>query len=67
MKTSKILLIIIAAALFLFVLTSFAKEQKNADFPNGRIIKEYYDGRTFYVLVDSYGNPINFIEKKRVP
>lgn len=64
MKTTRILLIIIAAALCIFVLTSFTKEQKNADFPNGRIIKEYYDGRTFYVLLDSYGNPINFIEKK---
>lgn len=64
MKTSKILLIIIAAALFLFVLTSFTKEQKNADFPNGKIIIERTDGRTFYVLVDSYGNPINFIEKR---
>lgn len=64
MKTSKILLIIIAAALCLFVLTSFTEEQKNVDFPNGRIIIERTDGRTFYVLVDYNGNPINFIEKR---
>jgi hypothetical protein len=64
MKTSKILLITVCAVLCLFVLTSFTKEQKNATFPNGRIIIERTDGRTFYILIDSYGNPINFIEKR---
>jgi hypothetical protein len=74
MKTNRVLLIVIFAALVLYVLTSFKKTEKetynlrnrpNSSIPGGnRIVKEYYDGRTFYVLLDYNGKAVNFIEKR---
>lgn len=65
MKTNRILLIVIFAALAVYVLTSFKAADKKEDFQGGnRIIKEYYDGRTFYVLLDYNDKAVNFIEKK---
>jgi hypothetical protein len=31
---------------------------------NNKIVREYFDGKTFYILLDRNGNAVNFMEKK---
>ena len=62
MKTDKLLLIIVTA-LAVFVLTSFTSKKGEITSGN-RIVREYFDGKTFYVLVDYNGKAVGFIEKK---
>ena len=61
MKTNKLLLIIVAA-LIVFMLTSFASNDEASS--GNRIVREYFDGRTFYVLEDYNGKAVGFIEKR---
>ena len=62
MKKELKLAIAIIAIIVSTVLMSF----ENHEAPSGsyRITKVYADGRTFYVLENSYGDAVNFIEKK---
>jgi hypothetical protein len=66
MKTYQIFAIVFALTC-IFILTSYKnKPLKQTDEPvyNHKIVREYFDGKTFYVLLDQNGNAVNFIEKK---
>ena len=56
----------IAIAIIVIIVSTVLMSFKKSETPMGhyRIAKVYVDGRTFYVLEDSYGNAVNFIEKK---
>ena len=60
-KELKILLVglVIVASI---ALMSFKKSETSMG--SYRVTRAYLDGRTFYVLENSYGEAVNFIEKK---
>ena len=66
MKTHQIFTVIIAIAC-IFMLTSYKNKpvkQTDETVNNHKIVREYYDGKTFYILIDGNGNAVNFMEKK---
>lgn len=66
MKTNQIFTVIFALVC-IFILTSYKNKsikQTEETIYNHKIVREYFDGKTFYILVDHNGNAINFIEKK---
>jgi hypothetical protein len=65
MKPKGFLIIAIFAALALYMLTSFkAADEKENSLPGGnRIVREYIDGKTFYVLLDYNDKAVAFIAK----
>jgi hypothetical protein len=66
MKTHQIFTVIFAVTC-IFILTSYKNKpikQKEETVSNHKIVREYFDGKTFYILVDRNGNAINFMEKK---
>jgi len=66
MKTHQIFIVIITVA-SIFILSSYKnKPLKKIDEPvnNNKIVREYFDGKTFYILIDRNGNAVNFMEKK---
>ena len=54
----------IAALVIIASVTLMSFKKSETSMGSYRIAKVYADGRTFYVLEDSYGNAVNFIEKK---
>ncbi len=66
MKTHQIFTVIIAVT-SIFMLTSYKnKPVKETDeiVNNNKIVREYFDGKTFYILLDRNGNAVDFMEKK---
>jgi hypothetical protein len=66
MKTHQIFTVIIAIAC-IFMLTSYKNKpakQNDETVNNHKIVREYFDGKTFYILLDRNGNAVNFMEKK---
>ncbi len=66
MKTHQIFTVIIAIAC-IFILTSYKNNPvKKTDeiVNNNKIVREYFDGKTFYILLDRNGNAVHFMEKK---